>query len=343
MDTTQNLTFSVIMPCYNSESYVRGAIESIRNQTYPHWQLIAVNDGSTDDTLSILNGYAAADPRIQVYSKPNGGYISAVNLGLEKITGDYFLLMGSDDALSADLFRALSAVPGNPDCIAFRSVIVQDGIVQGVERVTNFSETVSAFETTLAAFSRAYPGTSDILFTRDTSKCYKRSLLGDLRYFGKYGYDADGIFSMLLCHNAASFAAIPVDGYFWTLRGDSLSGRKSSYQQDCDRVENWTQFYRHLLDMEVSQIADAETEYLYYVLGILQEAWKVRKPFFGFYSGVRSAVATINQVMEKTGFRPETSGELRLLLRAPLLWKLYVTAPAPLHNGLQKAKQLLKK
>ena len=337
MDTTQNLTFSVIMPCYNSESYVRGAIGSVLAQTYPNWELILINDGSTDETPAILQEYAAADSRIKVYSKPNGGYISAVNLGLEKITGHYFLLMGSDDALGADLLQSLSTVPGNPDCIAFRSVIVQDGVVQGVERVTNFSESVCAFDTTMAEFAENHPGTSDILFTRDTSKCYKRSLLGDLRYFGKYGYDADGIFSMLLCHNATSFAAIPVDGYFWTLRGDSLSGRKSSYQQDCDRVENWTKFYELLLNMETSRIATAEKEYLYYVLGILQEAWKVKKPFFGFYAGARAAVAAINRMLEKTGFPLETSGEIRLLLKAPLLWKLYVT------SGLQKAKQSLRK
>lgn len=338
-----NLTFSVIMPCYNSAAYVRGAVQSILDQTYPNWELILINDGSTDDTPSILAQYAASDPRVKVFSKPNGGYISAVNLGLEKITGDYFLLMGSDDALSADLLRSLQAVPGHPDCIAFRSVIVQDGQVQGVERVTNFAGSVSAFDTTLAEFARNYPGTSDILFTRDTSKCYKRSLLGDLRYFGRYGYDADGIFSMLLCHNATSFAAIPVDGYFWTLRGDSLSGRKSNYRQDCDRVENWTRFYRCLLTMEDTQIAEAEKEYLYYFLGILQETWKVRKPYFTFFSGVRDAVSVINRTMEKTGFRPEISGEIRLLLRAPLLWKLYITAPAPLHKMLQGAKRLIRK
>lgn len=331
------------MPCYNSESYVRGAVQSILNQTYPHWELIAINDGSTDDTLSILNQYASSDSRIKIFSKPNGGYISAVNLGLEKISSDYFLLMGSDDALSSDLFLTLSQVPDHPDIIAFRSIIVQDGLVQGVERVTNFSESVSSFQTTLADFSRTYPGTSDILFTRDTSKCFKRSLLGDLRYFGKYGYDADGIFSMLLCHNATSFAAIPADGYFWTLRGDSLSGRKSSFRQDCDRVENWTAFYNCLLNLEENQIATAEKEYLYYFLGILKDTWKVRKPFFGFYSGVRSAVAVIRRVISKTDFQLSVSGETRLLLRAPLLWKLYTTAPAPLHKCLQAVKQLIKK
>ena len=322
MDTRQNVTFSIIMPCYNSQSYVRGALQSILDQTWPSWELIAVNDGSTDDTLPILNEYASTDPRIRVFSKPNGGYISAVNLGLEKITGDYFLMIGSDDAFGRDLLQSLAQVPGNPDVIAFRSVIVRDGVMEGVERITNFSETVSAFDTSLAEFSANHPGTSDILFTRDTSKCYKRSLLGDIRYFGRYGYDADGIFSMLLCHNATSFAAIPADGYYWTLRGDSLSGRKSSYRQDCDRVENWTRFYETLLNLENNQIATAEKEYLYYYLGILQETWKVKKPFFGFYAGAKAAAATICKVMDKTGFRPDLSRGTRLMLQLPLLWKL---------------------
>ena len=343
MNTTQQPVFSVIMPCYNSEAYVRTALHSILGQTYPNWELIAINDGSTDDTLSILKQYASGDPRIKVFSKENGGYISAVNLGLEKITGDYFLLLGSDDTLSSGLFQSLRDVPGSPDCIAFRSVIVQDGHVLGVERVTDFSDAVTVFDTTFADFSRSHPVSSAILFTRDTSKCYKRSLLGDLRYFGRYGFDADGIFSMLLCHNAASFAAIPVDGYYWTLRGDSLSGRKSFYAQDCDRVTNWTEFYTRLLNMGSEQIAAAEVEYLHYYLGILQDAWKTKNPYFGFYSETRKAVATINRMLERTGYPLADSYEQRLLLRFPLLWKLYVTAPAPLHKALQSLKQLIKK
>lgn len=343
MSTTQRPAFSVIMPCYNSEAYVRSAIHSILEQTYPNWELIAINDGSTDDTLSILTQYASSDPRIKVYSKANGGYISAVNMGLEKITGDYFLLLGSDDTLSADLFQTLCNVPGNPDCIAFRSVIVQDGQVLSVEHVTNFTDTSVAFDTTLADFSHCNPVSSAILFTRDTSKCYKRSLLGDLRYFGKYGFDADGIFSMLLCHKATSFALVPADGYFWTLRSDSLSGRKSSYAQNCDRVQNWTAFYTCLLNMNDEQLAAAEIEYLHYYLGILQEVWKVKRPFFAFFSETRTAVATINRMLERTGFPLTDSGQDRLLLRFPLLWKFYVTMPASLHTCLQAVKKLLKK
>ena len=64
------------MPCYNSELWVKNALDSIKNQTYPHWELIVVNDGSKDNTPDILNEYAESDERIKVFSKENGGYVS---------------------------------------------------------------------------------------------------------------------------------------------------------------------------------------------------------------------------------------------------------------------------
>lgn len=333
--------FSVIMPCYNSEAYVRGAIESITSQSYPHWELVAVNDGSKDSTPEILRAYAAADERIKVYSKENGGYISAVNLGLEKVTGDYFLMMGSDDALAVDLFEQLSrcAQQGMPDVIAFRSVIVQDGKNLGVESITDFTGSVSQFNTTYAEYARTYPSHAEILSTRDTSKCYKRALLGDLRYFGRYGYDADGIFSMLLCHKAHSFAAVPVNGYFWTLRGDSLSGRKTFFAQDCDRVENWTKFYEQLLTLEASQITAGEQQYLRYFLDIIQNTWLSATPFFSQLTLVRRALQTIRETAEKTGFDLSLAVEGRLLLRFPVLWKVVMSSRL-LQSLLAKLRKL---
>lgn len=332
--------FSVIMPCYNSESYVTTAIESIVNQTYANWELVAINDGSKDGTLKILEEYASKNDRIKVWSKENGGYVSAVNYGLEKITGDYFLLMGSDDRLGETLFFELNAVAGNPDCIAFRTVQVQDGILLGVEQSTDFSEPVSMFDATLAKFIHAYPRHSAILSGRDTSKCYKRSLLGDLRYYGRYGFDADGIFSMLLCHNATSFAAVPVDGYYWTLRGDSLSGRKSFHAQNCDRVEIWTKFYNVLLERSPEEITITEKEYLYYFLAIIRGTWEAGKA--SEYTLVKNALNAVRKTVEQTGHTLSLSGEDRILLRAPMLWKFYMNLPQSLRDLVRNAKQNLR-
>lgn len=341
---SSRLKFSVIMPCYNSESYVCNAVESIVNQTYPNWELIAVNDGSADGTERLLKEYSKKDGRIQVYSKENGGYISAVNFGLEKLGGDYFLLLGSDDRLAENLFYELnkSAVNGLPDCIAFRTVTVQDGVVRGLDTETDFTGEASMFRTTFAAYASAYPSHAAILSSRDTSKCYKRAILGGLRYFGKYGYDADGIFSMLLCHNASSFSAIPVDGYFWTLRGDSLSGRKSFFAQDCDRIENWTTFYRQLLKHDTAEITITEKEYLYYFLDIIGSAWRVSKPFLSQYGLVRDGLDAIRKMLQKTNGRLSLSFEAKLLLYAPVSWKLYTTSSCSPRTFIRKVRTLCK-
>ena len=66
--------FSIIVPCYNSEKFLNYSIESIINQSFDSWELIAINDGSTDDTLKILLNYAAHDKRVKVLTKQNGGY-----------------------------------------------------------------------------------------------------------------------------------------------------------------------------------------------------------------------------------------------------------------------------
>ena len=70
--TENNIKFSVIMPCYNSEQYVKKAIDSILNQTYGNWELIAVNDGSADSTPEILAEASLKDSRIKVFTKENG-------------------------------------------------------------------------------------------------------------------------------------------------------------------------------------------------------------------------------------------------------------------------------
>lgn len=321
METTQSLKFSVIMPCYNSEAYVRVAIESIINQTASNWELVAIDDGSKDATLEILNEYASKDNRIRIYSKPNGGYVSAINAGLEKVSGDYCLFLGSDDTLAEDLIEKLNTAASEclPDCITFRTILYRNNIAQGLDKSTDFSDIAYLSDTTLAVFSAAYPKHSAILFGRDTSKCYKRSVLGELRLWGRYGFDADGIFSMLFSHQARSFLAVPVDGYHWNIRGDSLSSQKRLLEQNCDRVRIWTDFYQQLLRLPLQEIATQEKQYLYYFLDAVCEAWSTAD--FSKRALISEACKTILTMEKKVG-QPLSIGRAhRLLLCTPMLWK----------------------
>ena len=264
-----SITFSIIMPCYNSETYVADAVESLLKQTYYNWELIVVNDGSTDNTLDILNNFADKDKRIKVYSKKNGGYATAINFGLDRIAGDYFLMLGSDDRFSLDLLSELEKYINekSPDIIAFRAVKYLDKKPIEIDSITDFESVAFLPNSSVCEYEKLYPKHSKIMFIRDTAKCYKTSLLGNLRYFGKYGYDSDGIFSTLFTHKCHSFMSLPVDGYYWTKRDDSVSATVS-LQKNVDRIGNWKQYYNALIKEKNIILANQEKKYVTMAFGI---------------------------------------------------------------------------
>ena len=74
---------SIIIPVYNAERYIRRCIESVLSQTYKEIQVILINDGSTDNTLSILEEYSRSDSRIQLINKDNSGVSKTRNIGID--------------------------------------------------------------------------------------------------------------------------------------------------------------------------------------------------------------------------------------------------------------------
>lgn len=114
------MKYSVIMPTYNSEKYVANAIESVLSQTYTDFELIIVDDGSTDLTLNICNSYVNQDSRIKVYRKNNGGCCSARNYGLNQAQGDWISFCDNDDTFEPDLLQAtFSYIADDVDVIKF--------------------------------------------------------------------------------------------------------------------------------------------------------------------------------------------------------------------------------
>lgn len=90
---------SVIIPVYNVENYLKECLDSIINQTLKDIEIICVNDGSTDNSLNILNEYANKDNRIKIISQENQGQAVARNKGMNYIKGEYFCFMDADDLL----------------------------------------------------------------------------------------------------------------------------------------------------------------------------------------------------------------------------------------------------
>lgn len=111
---------TIIIPVWNAARYIARSIDSIVNQTYQDWELILVNDGSTDNSEEIILPYLD-DKRIYLYNKVNGGVSSARNYGIEKSTGDYLLFLDSDDWLAENTCEVLldEIVSRSADCVVF--------------------------------------------------------------------------------------------------------------------------------------------------------------------------------------------------------------------------------
>lgn len=113
---------SVVVPVYNGEKYIRDCIESIVSQDYQQWELLLVNDGSTDNSLDICKEYACRDKRVLVIDKLHGGVSDTRNTGIKRAMGDYILFADADDYFVQGAFGKIAAKleqDGYPDVLAW--------------------------------------------------------------------------------------------------------------------------------------------------------------------------------------------------------------------------------
>lgn len=120
---------SIILPVYNCEKYLNKCLESLINQTYPNIEILCINDGSTDNSLEILQKYANLDNRVKVFSQKNSGPAKSRNVGLKHMTGEYLMFCDSDDWYEPNMCEImLNAMLENDVDIACceSNVIVED-------------------------------------------------------------------------------------------------------------------------------------------------------------------------------------------------------------------------
>lgn len=107
---------SIIVPVYNVEEYLKECLESIINQTLKEIEIICINDGSTDNSLNILENYAQKDSRITIINKKNEGQSIARDIGVEKATGEYLGFVDSDDWIDLNYFEEMYNSVKKFDC-----------------------------------------------------------------------------------------------------------------------------------------------------------------------------------------------------------------------------------
>ena len=98
---------SVIVPVYQAEKLLPQCVDSVLAQTFSDWELLLIDDGSRDGSPALCDGYAARDPRVRVFHKPNGGVSTARNLGLEHAAGQCIAFLDADDAFEPAALETL--------------------------------------------------------------------------------------------------------------------------------------------------------------------------------------------------------------------------------------------
>lgn len=98
-------TFSIVIPVYNAKQFLPRCLDSIVKQTYRNFEMVCIDDGSTDGSSAILDGYAEIDKRIRVFHIPNGGIANARNIGLQNAKGDYLCFVDADDWIADSLLE----------------------------------------------------------------------------------------------------------------------------------------------------------------------------------------------------------------------------------------------
>ena len=252
---------TIIVPCYNAEKYLNRCFSSLASLNEKDITVLFVNDGSTDKTLQVLEHWAENRANVCIVSKENGGYATAINTGLDHCGSEYVMFMGVDDELVAEGIDRVcfDLREEHPDILTFSTVKYYDDAKEGgVQREIDSSTkyTKPGFYTMDAvALYRKLGCDAWILFSRDTSRCFKMTLLGELRYFGKTGVSADGCFASLAACKAKSFSFVNELCYLWHVHRDSVSGRSKTMEKLVEEAEVWAAFFAQIR-MEFASIPD---------------------------------------------------------------------------------------
>ena len=111
------MLFSVIIPVHNAEQYIDRCLQSIFANDFENYEILTVENGSTDNSLAILNSYASEHPQIKVFSTSKKGVSNARNIGLDNATGDIVTFIDVDDTVERDYFTKIAASFSNDSTI----------------------------------------------------------------------------------------------------------------------------------------------------------------------------------------------------------------------------------
>ena len=213
--------YSIIVPVYNVEKYINECLSSLINQTYKNIEIVVINDGSSDNSLSLIEEYSRIDDRIRVIDQKNMGLGYTRNVGIDNAVGDYILFVDSDDYISLNTCEEIEAV------LSYNNEV--DIIVLGRYRFADevymqdpISKGKTCFETGESYLLHCVK--NECFTASSCNKVFNRSFLekNELRFdTGVLYEDLLFVFKALICSSSLIVMDSPYYYYRWN-RNDSI-------------------------------------------------------------------------------------------------------------------------
>ena len=215
------MKFSIVVPVYNVEQYLEQCLESLQAQNDGDYEVICVNDGSTDSSRDILAEWEARMPQMRVIDRENGGLSAARNTGLKATKGDYVLFVDSDDWVEPNFLECL-----NSSLITHHSSLTPlDMICFACQRTDNEATDSLHREQTSGwdYYNRHALEARVVPFVCVWQRCYRREFLMDNNLWFREGIlHEDNEFTPRVCLKAKSIKVIPDVLYNYRVRPNSI-------------------------------------------------------------------------------------------------------------------------
>ena len=244
---------SVIVPVYNAEKYLRRCIDSILEQEFTDFELILVDDGSTDTSGEICEEYAERDGRVRVFHKENSGVSDARNLGMEAARGTYLQFADSDDGMTRDAMKLMVRTAREKGC----DLVISDFyrvVGELVSHKGDIEENRALSREEFAAYMMENP--ADYYYGVLWNKLYRRELVEKyrLRMNSELSWCEDFLFNLEYILHAESFCALRAPVYYYVKTKGSLVSQNVSISKTVKMklmmFEYYSNFYKHVLDEE---------------------------------------------------------------------------------------------
>ena len=244
---------SIVVPIYNAENYLRRCVDSILNQEYTDFELLLVNDGSTDASGDICEEYGDRDPRVIVIQKENTGVSDSRNRALDRAQGKYLQFLDSDDWITPDATRLFVRAAEEYGC----DMVISDFYRVVGERLSTKGDIEEEGVLTREEFAaHMMENPADFYYGVLWNKLYRRDIVEEhnLRMDTDINWCEDFMFNLEYIRYAKVFYALHAPIYYYVKRKGSLASQginiSKTVKMKLNVFEYYNNFYKHVLEEE---------------------------------------------------------------------------------------------